>query len=64
MGGNFLFLDVHVWPNGHTKERMWGVIKGMYKSSRSILVLNREKLEVFYVEEGIFEDVAYCFLCS
>ena len=32
---------------------MWRVIKGMYESSRSAVLLEGEKLEVFNVEQGV-----------
>ena len=32
---------------------MLTVIKGMYESSRSAVLLGGEKLEVFYVEQGV-----------
>ena len=49
------------------KGKMWSVIKGMYESSRSAVLLEGEKSEVFNVEQGLPEDVVYlqfCFLCS
>ena len=57
------FLDVQkaydtVWWNGKLWEngvqgKMWRVIKGMYESSRSDVLLEREKLEVFNVEQRV-----------
>ena len=32
---------------------MWGVMKGMYESSRSAVLLDGEKSEVFNVEQGV-----------
>ena len=45
---------------------MW-VIKGMYESSRSAVLLDGEKLEVFVVEQGVAQGCSYlqfCFLYS
>ena len=33
--------------------KMWRVIKGMYESSRSAVLLEGEKSEVFNVEQGV-----------
>ena len=33
--------------------KMWRVIKRMYESSRSAVLLDGEKLEVFDVEQGV-----------
>ena len=35
------------------QEKMWRVIGGVYKSSRSAVLLDGEKLEVYDVEHGI-----------
>ena len=60
------FLDVQkaydtVWRNGlwlklwehGVQGKMWRVIKGMYESSRSAVLLEGEKSEVFDVEQGV-----------
>ena len=60
------FLDVKkaydtVWRNGlwlklwehGVQGKMWRVIKGMYESSRSAVLLEGEKSEVFNVEQGV-----------
>ena len=61
-----LFLDVPkaygtVWRNGlwlklwehGVQGKIWRVIKGMYESSRSAVLLEGEKSEVFDVDEGV-----------
>ena len=35
------------------RGKMWRVIKGMYESSRSAVLLEGEKLDVFNVEQGV-----------
>ena len=35
------------------KGRMWCVIKKIYESSRSVVLLEGEKLDLFNVEQGV-----------
>ena len=35
------------------KGRMWRVIKKMYESSRSAVLLEGEKLDLFNIEQGV-----------
>ena len=49
-GGMVLLLKL--WEHG-VKGKMWRVIKGMYESSRSTVLLEGEKLEVFDVEQTV-----------
>ena len=41
-----------LWDMG-VKGRMWRVIKKMYGSSRSVVLLEGEKLDSFNVEQGV-----------
>ena len=74
------FLDIQkayesVWCNGlwlklwnmGLKGTMWRVIKIMYNSSRSAILLEGEKSSTFSVEQGVLKVVAYhryCFQSS
>ena len=71
------FLDVQkayntVWRNGLWLElwehgvqgKMWRVIKEMYESSRSAMLLEGEKSEVFDVEQGIAQICSYLVFCN
>ena len=44
-----------LWGMG-VKGRMWRVIKKMYKSSKSAVLLEGEKLDAFKVELGVAQD--------
>lgn len=50
VGRNGLWLKL--WKHG-VQGKMWRVIKAMCESSRSAVLLDGEKLEVFYVEQGV-----------
>ena len=63
------FLDIQeaydtVWHDGvwyklwdmGVKGRMWRVIKKMYMSSRSAVLLEGEKSDLFNVEQGVAQD--------
>ena len=50
VGRNGLWLKL--WEHG-VQGKMWRVIKGMCESSRSTVLLEGEKLEVFNVEQGV-----------
>ena len=41
------------------KGRMWRVIKKMYMSSRSVVLLEGEKSDLFNVEQGVAQVVVY-----
>ena len=43
--------------------KMWRVIKGMYESSRSAVLLEREKSEVLMWNKGLPKDVVYLQFC-
>ena len=45
-------LWLKLWEHG-VQGNMWRVIKGMYESSRSAVLLEGEKSEVFNVEQGV-----------
>ena len=45
-------LWLKLWEHG-VQGKMWRVIKGMYESSRSAVLLEGEKSEVFGVEQGV-----------
>ena len=45
-------LWLKLWEHG-VQGKMWRVIKGMYESSRSAVLLEGEKSEVFNVEQGV-----------
>ena len=35
------------------KRKMWRVVKGMYEASKSLVLLNGEKSNIFNVEQGV-----------
>ena len=47
-------LWLNLWEHG-VKGKMWRVIKGMYQTSRSALLLEGEKSEVFDVEQVVVQ---------
>ena len=51
-------LWLKLWEHG-VQGKMWRVIKGMYESSRSAVLLEGEKLEVFDVEQGVFQRCSF-----
>ena len=61
MGNLATLIDlVHSYLKGNVSNsavikqgKMWRVIKGMYESSRSAVLLEGEKSEVFNVEQGV-----------
>ena len=51
-------LWLKLWDMG-VKGKMWRVVKGMYEVSRSAVLLDREKSNMFSVEQGVAQQ--YCF---
>ena len=46
------------------KGRMWRVIKNMYEASKSAILLEREKLPAFWVEQGVAQGCSLSILFS
>ena len=45
-----------LWDMG-VKGRMWRVIKKMYESSKSAVLLEGEKSDTFKIEQGVAQDL-------
>ena len=52
-------LFYKMWDMGVKGRRMWHVIKKMYESSISAVILEGEKSDSFNVEQGVAQVVVY-----
>ena len=56
-------LLLKLWDMG-VKRKMWCVVKGMYEKSKSVVLLDAKRSNMFNVEQGVAQGCAYPQYCS